>query len=260
MNIYVFVKRVPDTESKIRVDHNTNSIIQEGLNFVLSPYDEYAMEEALQLREAKGGKVTAVSVGPDETTVILKKCLAMGADEAILIKDDSGEQYDGLRIAKIIAKALEANLQDYDLLLFGKQAVGSDNSQVPAMVAELLGLPQVNVVTKLEIEGNSAVAHREIEGATEKIAFELPAIVSAQKGLNEPRYETLKGIMMAKKKQIPVIALQDLGLDEGDLAPQLEIVKMEGPPPREAGRVIEDEPEVAAKKLVEFLRQEAKVV
>lgn len=260
MNIYVFVKRVPDTESKIRIDHNTNSVIEEGLNFVLSPYDEYAMEEALRLREAKGGKVTAVSVGPDETTVILKKCLAMGADEAILIKDDSGEQYDGLRVAKIIAKALETNLQDYNLLLFGKQAVGSDNSQVPSMVAELLALPQVNVVTKLEIEGNSAVAHREIEGATEKISFALPAIVSAQKGLNEPRYETLKGIMMAKKKQIPVVTLQDLGLSDGDLAPQLEIVKMEGPPPREAGRVIEDEPEVAAKKLVEFLRQEAKVV
>jgi electron transfer flavoprotein beta subunit len=260
VNIYVFVKRVPDTESKIRIDHNTNSVIEEGLNFVLSPYDEYAMEEALQLREAKGGKVTAVSVGPDEATVILKKCLAMGADEAVLIKDDTGEQYDGLRVAKIIAKALETNLQDYNLLLFGKQAVGSDNSQVPAMVAELLGLPQVNVVTKLEIEGNSAVAHREIEGATEKIAFELPAIVSAQKGLNEPRYETLKGIMMAKKKQIPVVTLQDLGLSEEDLSPQLEIVKMEGPPPREAGRVIEDEPEVAAKKLVEFLRQEAKVV
>ncbi len=260
MNIYVFVKRVPDTESKIRIDHGTNSIIEEGLNFVLSPYDEYAMEEALRLRESKGGKVTAVSVGPDETMVILKKCLAMGADEAILIKDDSGEHYDGLRVARIIAKALETNLQDYNLLLFGKQAVGSDNSQVPAMVAELLGLPHVNVVTKLEVEGNSAVAHREIEGATEKVAFELPGVLSAQKGLNEPRYETLKGIMMAKKKQIPVVTLQDLGLSDGELAPQLELVKMEGPPPREAGRVIDDEPEVAAKKLVEFLRQEAKVV
>lgn len=260
MNTYVFVKRVPDTESKIRIDHDTNSIIQEGLNFVLSPYDEYAMEEALRLRESKGGKVTAVSVGTDETTVILKKCLAMGADEAILIKDDSGEQYDGLRVARIIAKALETNLQDYSLLLFGKQAVGSDNSQVPSMVAELLGLPQANVVTKLEIEGNSAVAHREIEGATEKMAFELPAVLSAQKGLNEPRYETLKGIMMAKKKQIPVVTLQDLGLSDEDLTSQLELVKMEGPPPREVGRVIDDEPEVAAKKLVEFLRQEAKVV
>jgi len=260
VNIYVFVKRVPDTESKIRIDHSTNSIIEEGLNFVLSPYDEYAMEEALRLREAKGGKVTAVSVGSEKTTVILKKCLAMGADEAILIKDDSGEQYDGLRVARIIAKALETNLQDYNLLLFGKQAVGSDNSQVPSMVAELLGLPQANVITKLDIEGNSAVAHREIEGATEKITFELPAVLSAQKGLNEPRYETLKGIMMAKKKQIPVVTLQDLGLSDGDLTSQLELVKMEGPPPREAGRVIDDEPEIAAKKLVEFLRQEAKVV
>jgi electron transfer flavoprotein beta subunit len=260
VNIFVFVKRVPDTESKIRINHETNSIDEEGLSFVLSPYDEYAMEEALLIREAKGGKVTALSVGTDEATVILKKCLAMGADEAVLIKDDTAELYDGLRTARIIAHAMKTKFSDYSLLLFGKQAVGADNAQVPAMVAALLGLPQVNVVTKLEIEGNTAVAHREIEGSSEKVSVSLPSVVSAQKGLNEPRYETLKGIMMAKRKEIPVLTIQDLGLDEDALVSQLELVKLESPPDRKAGTLIEDDPETAAKRMVEFLRNEAKVV
>lgn len=260
MNIFVFVKRVPDTESKIRINHETNSIDEEGLNFVLNPYDEFAVEEALLIREAKGGKVTVLSVGPEETTVVLKKCLAMGADEAVLIKEGNPELYDGLRIARIIAQAMKTKFSEYSLLLFGKQAVGADNAQVPAMVATLLGLPQVNVVTKLEIEGNIAVAHREIEGASEKVRAPLPAVISAQKGLNEPRYETLKGIMMAKRKEIPVLTLQDLGLDEGAIAPQLELVNLDSPPARHAGTVIEDEPETAAKRMVDFLRNEAKVV
>jgi electron transfer flavoprotein beta subunit len=260
VNIFVFVKRVPDTESKIRINHETNSIDEEGLNFVLSPYDEYAVEEALCIREANGGKVTVLSVGSEETKVILKKCLAMGADEAVLVKQDAPEQYDGLPIAKIIAHAMKTKFSDYSLLLFGKQAVGTDNAQVPAMVAALLGLPQVNVVTKLEIEGNIAMAHREIEGAYEKVSAPLPAVISAQKGLNEPRYETLKGIMMAKRKEIPVLTLQDLDLDESALVSQLELVNLESPPARQAGIVIEDEPETAAKRMVEFLRNEAKVV
>ncbi|MGB3860644.1 MAG: electron transfer flavoprotein subunit beta/FixA family protein [Candidatus Aminicenantaceae bacterium] len=260
MNIFVFVKRVPDTESKIRINHETNSIDEEGLNFVLSPYDEYAMEEALRIREAKGGKVTVLSVGPEETRVVLKKCLAMGADEAVLIKDDTPELYDGLRTAKIIAHAMKTKFSDYSLLLFGKQAVGGDNAQVPVMVAALLGLPQANVVTKLEIEGNMAIAHREIEGASEKVTAPLPAVITAQKGLNEPRYETLKGIMMAKRKEIPVLTLHDLGLDKDTLVSQLELVKLESPPARQAGTVIEDEPEAAARRMVEFLRNEAKVV
>ena len=260
MNIFVFVKRVPDTESKIRINHETNRIDEEGLNFVLSPYDEYAVEEALRIREAKGGKVTILSVGPEETTTVLKKCLAMGADEAALIKVDTPELYDGLPIAQIIAHALKTKFSDYSLLLFGKQSVGADNAQIPAMVAAILGLPQINVVTKLEIEGNSAVAHREIEGASEKINVPLPAAISAQKGLNEPRYETLKGIMMAKKKEIPVWTLQDLGLGDDALVSQLELVTMESPPSRQAGTVIEDDPETAAKRMVDFLRNEAKVV
>ncbi len=260
MNIFVCVKRVPDTESKIRIDHSSNRIIEEGLNFVLSPYDEYAVEEALRIRESEGGKVTVFSTGPDVALATLKKALAMGADEAVLIKDVLPEAYDGLRVAKIFARVFEQKYPEFDLLLFGKQAMGSDNAQVPAMVAELLGLPQVNVVTKLEIEGNSATAHREIEGASEIVTLPLPAVLSAQKGLNEPRYETLKGIMMAKRKEIPVISLADLGFGADELSPQMDLVKMESPPPREAGQVIEVEPEEAARKLVDFLHNEAKVI
>lgn len=260
MNIFVFVKRVPDTESKIRIDHEANSIIEEGLSFVINPFDEYAVEEALRLKEARETTVTVFSVGSDDSIPILKKALAMGADEAVLLKDELKETYDGLRTARILVQALQTKYSDYNLLLFGKQSVGADNSQIPSMVAEWLGLPQVNVVTKLEIDGNTGSAHREIEGAVEKVAFTLPAVISAQKGLNEPRYETLRGIMAAKRKEIPVVKVEDLGLDEDQLAPMLELIKMESPPLREDGKVIEEEPDVAAKKIVEFLREEAKVL
>lgn len=260
MNIFVFVKRVPDTESKIRIDHEANSIIEEGVSFVINPFDEYAVEEALRLKEAREATVTVFSVGSDDSIPILKKALAMGADEAVLLKDELKETYDGLRTARILVQALQTKYSDYNLLLFGKQSVGADNSQIPSMVAEWLGLPQVNVVTKLEIDGNTGSAHREIEGAVERVAFTLPAVISAQKGLNEPRYETLRGIMAAKRKEIPVVKVEDLGLDEDQLAPMLELIKMESPPLREDGKVIEEEPDVAAKKIVEFLREEAKVL
>jgi electron transfer flavoprotein beta subunit len=260
VDILVFVKRVPDTESRIRINSATLSVVEEGLNFVLSPYDEYAMEEALRIREAKGGKVTAVTVARDESLVILRKCLAMGADEAVLIKDPLAETYDGLRTARIIARFVEKKSRDYKLLFFGKQSVGADNCQIPAMTAELLNLPQANVVVKLELEGEKGVAYREIEGAQEKVAFPLPAVVSAQKGLNEPRYETLKGIMMAKKKDIPIISIEELGFNLEDLAPQIEITGMEMPPARQAGRVVTGPPEETAKKLVDFLHNEAKII
>jgi len=260
VDILVFVKRVPDTESKIRVDPERKGIIEEGLNFILSPYDEYAMEEALRIREARGGKVTAISVGKEETLAILRKCLAMGADEALLIKDPLDETYDGLRTARLLAACVRQRFPGARLLLFGKQSVGADNSQVPAMVAELLGLPQVNVVVKLELEADRGVALREIEGGLEKVAFPLPAVVSAQKGLNEPRYETLKGIMAAKRKEIPIIPIEGLGLRAEDLAPQVIVTRLETPPPRQAGRMTSGPPEETARQLAEFLHSEAKVI
>jgi len=260
MNILVFVKRVPDTESRIRIQHETRGIIEEGLNFVISPYDEYAVEEALRLKEARGGAVRVVSVGRDEAAAVLRKTLAMGADEAVLIKDDAPETYDGLRTARIIARAVERKLAGADLLLFGKQSVGADNSQVPAMVAELLGLPQATVVTKLEIGDGTATALREIEGGAEKVVLSLPAVISAQKGLNEPRYETLKGIMAAKKKPVPVVTLEELGFGPEDLAPGIEVTGLDVPAARQAGKILQGDPAETARELARLLRDEAKVI
>ena len=260
MEILVFVKRVPDTESKIRIDAATNSIAEEGLNFVISPYDEYAVEEALRIKAAKGGKVVAVTAGREESLVILRKCLAMGADEAVLIKDPLPETYDGLRTARMIARFVQAKFPGAMLLLFGKQSVGADNSQVPSMVAELLGIGQANVVVKLEVEESTATAYREIEGAQEKVTLTLPAVVSAQKGLNEPRYETLKGIMMAKKKEIPIVSIEELGFRPDEVAPQLTIVQMDLPPVRKAGRAVTGEAAETARQIVEYLHAEAKVI
>jgi electron transfer flavoprotein beta subunit len=260
MNILVFVKRVPDTESRIRIQHETRTIAEDGLNFVISPYDEYAVEEALRVKEAKGGAVKVVAVGGDAAATILRKTLAMGADEAFLIKDDAPETYDGLRTARIIARAVEKKLGPADLLLFGKQSVGADNAQVPAMVAELLGLPQATVVTKLEIDGASATALREIEGGLEKVALSLPAVVSAQKGLNEPRYETLKGIMAAKKKPVPVITLEELGFGPADLAAAVETTGLDVPAARQAGKILTGDPAETARELVRLLRDEAKII
>ena len=260
MNILVFVKRVPDTESRIRVQRETRAIAEDGLNFVVSPYDEYAVEEALRLKEAKGGTVRVVTVGPGEAAAVLRKSLAMGADEAFLIQDGSPETYDGLRTARILARAVERKFAGADLLVVGKQSVGADNSQVPAMTAELLGLPQATVVTRLEVGDGAATAFREIEGGTEKVVLTLPAVVTAQKGLNEPRYETLRGIMAAKKKEIPVVTLDELGFGPDEPASRLEITGLDVPAPRKAGRVLQGEPAEAARELVRILRDEAKVI
>jgi electron transfer flavoprotein beta subunit len=184
----------------------------------------------------------------------------MGADEAVLLKDETPETYDGLRTARIIVRAVERKFPGTDLLLFGKQSVGADNSQVPSMVAELLGLPQANVVTKLEIDGASGTALREVEGGTERVVFSLPAVVSAQKGLNEPRYETLKGIMAAKKKEIPVVKIDELGLTAEELTPKVVITGLDIPPQRQAGRILQGDPAEMARELVALLHNEAKVV
>jgi len=260
MNIFAFVKRVPDTESRIRIQDGGKSVAEDGLNFVISPYDEYAVEEALRLKEAKGGKVTAVALGPEEALVVLRKCLAMGADEAVLIKDEAADSYDGLRTATILAAYLKAKVGPFDLLLFGKQSVGADNAQVPSMIAEILGLPQVNVVTKLEVGDGAGTAVREIEGAREKVGFALPAVISAQKGLNEPRYETLRGIMAAKKKTIPVLTVGELGLSAEETASRVEVLRIEIPSARKAGKVVTGPAADTARQFVEFLRNDAKVI
>lgn len=262
MKLIVLLKQVPDTETKVQVKPGETQISAEGVTYVINPYDEFAIEEALKTKEAKGdGEVTLVTVGWDKAAEALRTGLAMGADKAVHLNDAAFLGGDAASTAVALAKALQK--MEYDLILCGKQAIDNDNHQVGVRVAELLGLPHVGVVTKLELQDGKAVAHREIEGGSEVIETALPAVITCQKGLNEPRYASLKGIMKAKKKPLETKAPADIDAspDEvGKAGAKTTVLTMSLPPEREAGRVIEGEPEDAAKEVVKLLREEAKVI
>ncbi len=192
MNIAVCVKQVPDTEARIKIDEDKKSIDESEINFILNPYDEFAVEEALKLKEVNGGEVTIISLGPDKITSEIRKALAMGADKAIHVKSDS-IPVDPMATAKALSEVLKEG--NYDVILLGKQAIDDDNAQMGPMLGELLDMPSINVITKLEVSGDSVTAERQIEGGVEKTEANLPVILTAQRGLNEPRYASSKGIM-----------------------------------------------------------------
>jgi electron transfer flavoprotein beta subunit len=249
MNIIVCIKRVPDSEGRISVGSDGASVDTQGVKFVVNPYDEIAIEEALKLKEAAGtGSVTAMTLGGEESKETLRTALAMGVDQAVLLKGQPS--VDGLGTAEKLAEAIGA--REYDLVLFGKQAIDDDNLQVPAMVAELLGLPGATVVVSLSLDGRKVTAEREVEGGHEVFEFELPAVIAAQKGLNEPRYASLKGIMAAKKKPLEEV-------DVGDAESRLEVLQVMNPPERSAGEIVGEGAD-AVPELVRKLREEAKVL
>ncbi len=261
MNVVVLMKRVPDTETRIQV--RSGQVATEGISWVISPYDEYAIEEALQLVEKHGGKVTLVTLGPEEAKETIRKGLALGANEAIHLNDPAFLNGDAVTTAQVLAAACKK--LDYDLIVAGKQAVDMDNAQVPVRVAELLGLPDVNSVIKLEWnpDAKSARATREVDGERDVMVTSLPAVITAQQGLNEPRYPSLKGIMGAKKKPIKDWKAADIGIDPataGSAGSKLEVVQIDPPPARPPGKIISGEPAVAAKELVRLLHEEAKVI
>ena len=249
MNTIVCIKRVPDSATRVKIGPGGTDLDPAGVKYVVNPYDEFALEEAIRRREAAGsGTVTAITVGTDASAETLRSALAMGADEAVLLRSEGS--HDGFVIARALADEIAS--REYDLILFGKQAIDDDNMQVPQMVAELLDLPCATVVVSLEIDEGRAVAKREVEGGHEVVEFSLPAVVSAQKGLNEPRYPNLKGIMAAKKKP----------LEEKDVSLQpstLELVALEEPPAPAAGRIVGEGPD-AVPDLIAALREEAKVL
>lgn len=257
MNSIVCISQVPDTEAKIKVAADGRSVDEAGIKFIVSPYDEFALEEAIKLKEAKGGEVTVLTFGPERAAQALRECLARGATKAVHVKGDPGAT-DSLGIARTLAAAIRTI--PYDLVFFGKQGVGTDNALVGPMVAELLDLPQVNVVTKLEVGDGTLRAHREVEGAEEVLEAPVPAVVTAQKGLNEPRYASLKGIMAAKKIAIDTKSLADLGLSEGEMGGGVEVTGLELPPEKAAGRKIDGaDAAAAAKQIVAYIQNEAKV-
>jgi electron transfer flavoprotein beta subunit len=247
MKIAVCINHVPDTAAKINISSDGKNIDTTALPFVLNPYDEYAIEEGLRLKEKNTGEVIALSLGGDPHKETLRKALAMGVDKAVLLKDDSPR--DSFAVARALADALKEI--SADVILFGKQSVDSDDAAVGTMVAEMLGLPSVSVAVKLEITQGVALAEREIESGKEKVQTTLPAVFTAQKGLNEPRYPSLKGIMAAKNKPI----------EEKVPTPsqmKTEVLALYKPPPKSAGKIIGSDVS-AVPELVRLLHEEAKI-
>jgi electron transfer flavoprotein beta subunit len=253
----VCIASVPDTASVIKIGGDGASIDGTGIKWIISPYDEYALEEALQITEAKGGEVTAVCYGPDRAEATLRECLARGAHQAVHVVDGEGTLGDSLTIAKVLAAAVTG--RSFDLILVGFKGVGTDNGQVGQMLAELLDLPHVANVTQLEIGDGVLTAGRDIEGGRERVTSPLPVVVTCQKGLNEPRYAALKGIMAAKRKPVEKIEAESLGAGAESF---YTVRSLELPPPKEAGTILqgEDDPAGAAAQLVKVLREQAKAI
>ncbi len=219
MDIVVLVKQVPDTESLVQIADDGVSIKTQDIKWIMNPYDELAVEAALQIKEAQGGTVTILSLGPEKAIETIRTALAMGADQGVHIKDPAAEGSDSLATAKLLAAALKDI--SCDLIIAGHRAVDEDNYQVASAVAELMGIPQVSMVNKVEITDNKMTCHRTIEGGTVVVEASLPALFTTQRGLNEPRYASLPGIMKAKKKEIKEVPLTTL---VPDAKPAVKIV------------------------------------
>ncbi len=262
VDIIVLIKQVPATESLIEVDGEGASIKTDTVKWVMNPYDEIAVEEALRIREAQGGIVTLISAGSatgPKAQETLRVGLAMGADKAVFINDPAVAGCDGLGVARLLAAAVKEF--PYDLIIAGQRAVDDDNYLVGQAVAETLQIPAVTLVVKEEIADGKIRCHRTVEGGTVVLDAPLPALITTQRGLNEPRYTSLPGIMKAKKKPIDVKSVSDLGIDTSDLSPKAKVLALRKPPQRGGGRIIEGEtPADKAQALVRALHEEAKVI
>ncbi|MCE7869868.1 electron transfer flavoprotein subunit beta/FixA family protein [bacterium CPR1] len=261
MNVIVCVRQTPDTESAIKIAADGRTINTDGLKYVLGPYDEYSHEAAVQLVEKNGGEVTAISFGPERVKETLRNCLAIGASRAVHIHDEDTSHDDALAIATALAAAIKP--MSYDLIFTSNKGTDSDRGLVGAMLAERLGLPYVGLVSELELEdgGKALMCGRDVEGGQrEKIKVTLPAVICAQKGLREPRYASLMNIMQAKKKPLETKTAAELGVDTAG-AVKLEVEKMEYPPQRPPGRLVEGgSVDEKVKELVRLLKEEAKVL
>ncbi|PID15550.1 electron transfer flavoprotein subunit beta [Sporosarcina sp. P34] len=257
MNIYALVKRTFDTEEKISISNG--AIAEDGAEFIINPYDEYAVEEAIKLRDEHGGEVTVLSIGNEDSEKQLRTALAMGADKAVLINiEDDIDDIDEYTSARVIADYLKD--KDADIILAGNVAIDGGSGQVGPRVAELLGINYVTTITELTIDGTNATVVRDVEGDSETIETSLPILVTAQQGLNEPRYPSLPGIMKAKKKPLEDLEFDDLDLEEDDVEAKTETKEVFLPPAKSAGRVLEGEPADQAAELIKLLRNEAKVI
>ena len=257
MNIVVCVKQTFDTEAKIVLD-GSGKIDDTGVKLVINPYDEFAIEEALKLKEKFGGEVTLVSMGGERVAEALKTGFAMGADKGVLVIDPALENPDEWVCAEVLAKAVSQI--PYDIILSGRIAVDDGSSQVTVRMADALGIPSVSCILELSVEGDKATVKREIDGGTESIEVSLPAVLTAQKGLNVPRLPSMAGIMKAKSKELKKLTLADIGIEASELSRKMSIPKFSLPSPRTGGKVVSGEAAEAAKELARLLREEAKVI
>ncbi len=259
MKIAVLMKRVPDTASVFKISADNKQVETANLKFVMSPYDEHAVEEAIKLKEAgKASEVIIVTMGPEGSPETIRTALAMGADRAVFVKHDGAETLTSKGVAEVLAAAVKA--EGAELVLAGKQAVDDDASQVPERVAELLDMPHASVVTKFALEGRAVTVEREIEGGSYTIEVPLPALFTIQKGINTPRYPTLPNIMKAKKKEIKEVSFGDLGLDAAALASGLEVESMSLPRQDRLNKLLEGDAQAQVNQLLSILREEEKVL
>jgi electron transfer flavoprotein beta subunit len=251
VKILATVKRVPDPETTIKVKPDGSGIVTDNIKWVINPFDEIGIEEALRIKEkVAGSEVVLVSIGGKVVQEQLRTGLAMGADRAILVVAE--DAIEPLVVARVLAKLVES--EKPDLVIMGKQAIDDDSNAAGQMLAELLGWPQATFASKVELgaDQKSATVVREVDGGLETLSFPLPGIVTADLRLNEPRYASLPGIMKARKKELKEIPLAELGVDA---TPRVKIVKMDPPPKRQAGKKVE-----SVEQLVELLHSEAKVI
>jgi electron transfer flavoprotein beta subunit len=259
MKILVAVKQVPDTATQVKIAADAKSIDSAGITWIVSPYDEFAVEEALRIKDKRGeGEVVAVTLGPERAKEALRSCLAMGCDRAIHLNDPAWGAADTLLTARTLAAVVKQEAPQ--LVLCGRQAIDDDMGAAPAQLAETLGWPCAYWIMEEAVgaDGKSIRVARQVEGGLEVFEVPLPAVLTCQKGLNEPRYPTLKGIMGAKKKEIKDLKASDLGLDAG--GGQLSVVTLQALPPRPPGRIIPGDVATAVKELVRALREEAKAI
>ncbi|HET8670386.1 MAG TPA: electron transfer flavoprotein subunit beta/FixA family protein [Candidatus Saccharimonadales bacterium] len=250
MKTLVTVKRVPDPETTIRVKPDGSGIVTDNVKYVINPFDEIAIEEALRIKEKLSGEVILISIGAKVVTEQLRTGLAMGADRAVLILCE--QELDSLVVARVFAKFIEN--EKPELVLMGKQAIDDDSNQAGQMLAALLGWPQATFASKVELAADqkSVQVTREVDGGLETVGFALPGIITADLRLNEPRYASLPGIMKARKKEIKEIPIADLG---ADVTPRLKVLKLEPPAKKQAGKKLE-----TVQALVDSLHTEAKVI
>jgi electron transfer flavoprotein beta subunit len=248
VKILVPIKRVPDPATTIRVLPDGSGIATDNVKWVINPFDEIAIEEALRIKEKLTGEVVLVTVGQSPWQEQLRTGLAMGADRAILVKHDGA--LDSLAIARILAKVISD--EKPELVLLGKQAIDDDSNQVGQMLAEMLGWPQATFASKVEFADQKVTVTREVDGGLEAIAFNLPAVITTDLRLNEPRYASLPGIMKARKKELKEVPAESLGVD---LAAKLKVKTLAAPPKRQAGKKVG-----SVQELVQVLHTEAKVI